>query len=64
MVWDTFRAEEAATVGGDEHIVFDANAAKVLVGFEHIEVEELCACLLYTSPSPRDFVLSRMPSSA
>ena len=23
----------------------------------------LC-CLLYTSPSPRDFVLSRMPSSA
>ena len=21
-------------------------------------------CLLYTSPSPRDFVLSRMPSSA
>ena len=23
-----------------------------------------CACLLYTSPSPRDRVLSRMPSSA
>ena len=22
------------------------------------------SCLLYTSPSPRDFVLSRMPSSA
>ena len=24
----------------------------------------LCACLLYTSPSPRDATLSRMPSSA
>ena len=23
-----------------------------------------CACLLYTSPSPRDATLSRMPSSA
>ena len=26
--------------------------------------EELHACLLYTSPSPRDGLLSRMPSSA
>ena len=25
---------------------------------------ELCGCLLYTSPSPRDGLLSRMPSSA
>ena len=25
---------------------------------------ELCSCLLYTSPSPRDATLSRMPSSA
>ena len=25
---------------------------------------ELCSCLLYTSPSPRDGLLSRMPSSA
>ena len=27
-------------------------------------VEELINCLLYTSPSPRDGLLSRMPSSA
>ena len=27
-------------------------------------VEELIGCLLYTSPSPRDGLLSRMPSSA
>ena len=26
--------------------------------------EQICVCLLYTSPSPRDRVLSRMPSSA
>ena len=24
----------------------------------------LCGCLLYTSPSPRDLAVSRMPSSA
>ena len=24
----------------------------------------ICSCLLYTSPSPRDGLLSRMPSSA
>ena len=27
-------------------------------------VPPLCRCLLYTSPSPRDGLLSRMPSSA
>ena len=26
--------------------------------------EDMCDCLLYTSPSPRDATLSRMPSSA
>ena len=25
---------------------------------------DMCSCLLYTSPSPRDATLSRMPSSA
>ena len=30
----------------------------------HSSVHELCVCLLYTSPSPRDRILSRMPSSA
>ena len=31
---------------------------------EAMEDEESGACLLYTSPSPRDATLSRMPSSA
>ena len=38
----------------------DANAAPALRGF--VDVFE--GCLLYTSPSPRDRSLSRMPSSA
>ena len=29
-----------------------------------VRAERLKACLLYTSPSPRDGLLSRMPSSA
>ena len=29
-----------------------------------LEFGQLCICLLYTSPSPRDGLLSRMPSSA
>ena len=50
---------------------------KVKVGLSMHEIEELAApastvekasmidiCLLYTSPSPRDATLSRMPSSA
>ena len=32
--------------------------------FEEKELEENSVCLLYTSPSPRDGLLSRMPSSA
>ena len=31
---------------------------------KHIKMHEACVCLLYTSPSPRDATLSRMPSSA
>ena len=30
----------------------------------HSAVVHACRCLLYTSPSPRDATLSRMPSSA
>ena len=36
------------------------------VGFKDckIAIDECDGCLLYTSPSPRDGLLSRMPSSA
>ena len=33
-------------------------------GHKHKGQEEVYICLLYTSPSPRDGLLSRMPSSA
>ena len=32
--------------------------------WENSRHERVCTCLLYTSPSPRDGLLSRMPSSA
>ena len=35
-----------------------------LAVFKSSTVEEVRHCLLYTSPSPRDATLSRMPSSA
>ena len=35
-----------------------------LVGIAKGSVMNTCTCLLYTSPSPRDGLLSRMPSSA
>ena len=34
------------------------------VGINHIETAPSYGCLLYTSPSPRDYAASRMPSSA
>ena len=34
-------------------------------GYKEAEIDASCnGCLLYTSPSPRDLDLSRMPSSA
>ena len=32
--------------------------------YDHLGINEGDACLLYTSPSPRDRTRSRMPSSA
>ena len=36
---------------------------KIIRNF-NLDLSDLPACLLYTSPSPRDGLLSRMPSSA
>ena len=44
-----------------------ADAIVVFTGTSPVRIEtglQLLACLLYTSPSPRDRSLSRMPSSA
>ena len=46
--------------GGSERPAKDGYESPVtVVGGQHISI-----CLLYTSPSPRDATLSRMPSSA
>ena len=34
------------------------------IGLDQNVLRKDCGCLLYTSPSPRDATLSRMPSSA
>ena len=51
----------APTVGaaGKKSIVQNVNA-----GNSEKSIQEMSDCLLYTSPSPRDATLSRMPSSA
>ena len=43
-----------------------ANAVKVTLGPKgrNVIIGKSFGCLLYTSPSPRDLDLSRMPSSA
>ena len=39
-------------------------AIKSMPGVYRYSIDQLGICLLYTSPSPRDFQVSRMPSSA
>ena len=43
---------------------FENNGFVVFAVFLQKVVEVVLSCLLYTSPSPRDGLLSRMPSSA
>ena len=49
---------------GDESGVGPEIILKALCSSEIPENIDLIFCLLYTSPSPRDATLSRMPSSA
>ena len=51
----------------NQFIIIDGNRIRDVVtlsDMEDMEDEEVNFCLLYTSPSPRDATLSRMPSSA
>ena len=60
IVWGTNPENEKFFVGTKS--VF--NKVKKMICHSHEEIDILYACLLYTSPSPRDATLSRMPSSA
>ena len=56
---------ECSTVTGEgvEDVFNKAAEVASTVYIDH-DVRRKCCCLLYTSPSPRDGLLSRMPSSA
>ena len=59
------RGAQFDLAGADERgIPFTAHAGAGIVAGSDPEAELLETCLLYTSPSPRDGLLSRMPSSA
>ena len=45
-------------------IIFSGTGGLALIPIQMLEKENFEICLLYTSPSPRDGLLSRMPSSA
>ena len=42
----------------------NANKDNAILVFHALTGDQFVTCLLYTSPSPRDATLSRMPSSA
>ena len=50
--------------GSGLQLVFDRHIAIQFLDKETFEHATFNICLLYTSPSPRDATLSRMPSSA
>ena len=57
--------EPFATGDAVEFIVTERTMAQNLVDLDSpVALDQLHTCLLYTSPSPRDGLLSRMPSSA
>ena len=58
MPWNGYNFEDSIIMS--ERVVHEDRYTSI-----HIEeFEVLCSCLLYTSPSPRDGIGSRMPSSA
>ena len=58
-----------AWANSDDFLAFEGKPDRLGVDSEHLGLHAgyrlyPCDCLLYTSPSPRDATLSRMPSSA
>ena len=47
-----------------ERPVYAGNAMQTVQSIDKVKLISVRTCLLYTSPSPRDGLLSRMPSSA
>ena len=56
--------EASASTGGQLMPPIMGAGAFIMASYTGIPYSTIVACLLYTSPSPRDGLLSRMPSSA
>ena len=57
--------KQTLEVSPELRVALDLEAHEKECAIRYASVEEkLLGCLLYTSPSPRDGLLSRMPSSA
>ena len=63
MSGDGVQATDLKRVGKAEPKVYVHKDGKTIM-IPAEKKDEYMACLLYTSPSPRDLRLSRMPSSA
>ena len=64
---DVSSRRSAVSVGRPGKAALDVNSLQEEIGPRYIiksEIDRGGICLLYTSPSPRDATLSRMPSSA
>ena len=69
LTYNDVRSEEIKEISGNAQIIdgdtIKINSKKIrLYGIDAPEFKQMCNCLLYTSPSPRDLSTSRMPSSA
>ena len=59
-LFDVYPLYAVTPVRGEDVFVYDQNGQ----GYLDLYGGHAVICLLYTSPSPRDATLSRMPSSA
>ena len=59
MQFGIYQSKEAKTFKGKTGTLQEMKDTPTVMFYD-----EIWACLLYTSPSPRDGLLSRMPSSA
>ena len=62
--WSPSRQSRRHTVRSEEHVPPAQRTGGSRVRFAEVHDDNYYTCLLYTSPSPRDGLLSRMPSSA
>ena len=69
-LWNLYGPTETTVYSTGKQVLNDNPPVLIGLPFANTQVfivdenDKLCPCLLYTSPSPRDATLSRMPSSA